>query len=125
MELVVWHLEPVERLDRENIEPYSTINEGLGDDHIADHGRAGHWERAGSGRALELVGGVEGDGVFGPPERASCFGLGERGVHLARELLEDAVRGWGLSATQDAGYGARLLEAPNPLVLLVVVVPSW
>lgn len=30
-----------------------------------------------------------------------------------------------MSATQDAADGARLLEAPNPFVLLMVVVPSW
>ena len=86
-------MEPVERLDRENIEPCSAINECLGDKHVADDGRAEHWERASCGRALELVGGVEGDGVLGPPERACRFGLGERCVYLARELFEDAVRG--------------------------------
>ena len=30
-----------------------------------------------------------------------------------------------MSAAQDAGDSPRLLEAPSPLVLMVVVVPSW
>ena len=38
------------------------------------------------------------------------------------ELLEDALRGWGLSPAQDAGDRARLLEAPSLLVLVAVVV---
>ena len=46
-------------------------------------------------------------------------------VHLASELLEDTLRGWGLSSAQDAGGGTRFLEAPSPLVLMMVVVPSW
>ena len=41
------------------------------------------------------------------------------------ELFEDALRGWGLGAAQDVGDRTRLLEAPNPLVLVVVVVPPW
>ena len=41
------------------------------------------------------------------------------------ELLEDVLRGWGLSSAQDAGDSTRLLEAPSPLILMVVVVPSW
>ena len=81
-------MEPVERWDRENIEPCSAIDEGLGNEHVADDGRAEHWERASSGRTLELIGGVEGDGVFGPPERASCLGLGERDVHLRADCLK-------------------------------------
>ena len=40
-----------------------------------------------------------------------------------RELLEDAMRGWGLGATQDAGDGTRLLEAPSTLVLMMVFIP--
>jgi len=51
--------------------------------------------------------------------------LGERRIHLASELFEDALRGWGLSTDQDASDRTRLLEAPSPLVLVVVVVPSW
>ena len=31
----------------------------------------------------------------------------------------------GHGSSQDAGDSARLLEAPNPLVLMVVVIPSW
>ena len=46
-------------------------------------------------------------------------------MHFAGELLEDALRGWGLRPAQDAGDRARLLEAPSPLVLMVVIVPSW
>ena len=53
------------------------------------------------------------------------FELGEDYIHFAGELLEDALRGWGLSSAQDAGDSPRLLEAPSPLVLMVVVVPSW
>ena len=30
-----------------------------------------------------------------------------------------------MSSAQDAGDSTRLLEAPSPLVLVVVVVPSW
>ena len=30
-----------------------------------------------------------------------------------------------MSSAQDAGDSTRLLEAPGPLVLMVVVVPSW
>ena len=49
----------------------------------------------------------------------------EDGIHLARKLLEDTLRGWGPSTTQDASDGARLLEAPSPLVLMMVIIPSW
>ena len=85
-------MEPVERLDRENIEPCSTINESLGDGYVADNGGAEHGERASGGRALEPVCGVEGDGALGPFERASCFKIGELRIDLARKLLEDTVR---------------------------------
>src|SRR3954469_20274706 len=54
-----------------------------------------------------------------------CFELGENCIHFASKLLEDTLRGWGLSSAQDAGYGARLLEAPSPLVLVAVFIPSW
>ena len=49
----------------------------------------------------------------------------EHRVHLASKLFEDALRGWGLSTALDASDRTRLLEAPSPLVLVVVVVPSW
>ena len=52
--------------------------------------------------------------VLGPPKRARSLELGEGCIHFTGELLEDALGGWGLSATQDAGDGARLLEAPSP-----------
>ena len=94
--MVVWHLEPVERLNRQNIEPCSAIDESLGDGHIADDGGAEHGERARCGRSVEPVCGVEGDGALGPLERASCFKLGEHRIHLARKLLEDTVGSWGL-----------------------------
>ena len=42
-------------MNRQDTKPRSTIDEGLGDDHVADDGRAEHGERAGSGHALELV----------------------------------------------------------------------
>ena len=83
-------------MNRENVEPCSTIDESLSDDHVADDGRVEYGECAGSGRALELICGAEGDGSFGPPERGSCFRLGEHRVHLARELLEDVVRSRGM-----------------------------
>ena len=51
--------------------------------------------------------------------------LGEDCIHLASKLLEDALGSWGLSTAQDAGDTAWLLEAPSPLVLMVVVVPPW
>ena len=125
LQLVIWHLELVECLDGKNIEPCTAINESLGDEDVADGWRAEHWESTGSCRALELVRRAEGDGALGPPEWACGLESGEGHVHLTSKLLEDAVRGWGLSATQDVGDGARLLEAPSPLVLLVVIVPSW
>ena len=96
MQLVVWHLEPVECLDGENIEPCSAVDESLGDGHVADDGGAEHGECASGSRILEPVRGVKGDGALGPLERASCFRFGERRIHLARELLEDAVGSRGL-----------------------------
>ena len=74
---------------------------------------------------LELVCRVEGDGALGPPERARGLELGEDCIHFTSKLFEDALRGWGLGSAQDAGDSVRFLEAPSPLVLMVVVVPSW
>ena len=54
-----------------------------------------------------------------------CFKLGEDCVHFTGKLFEDTLRGWGLSSAQDAGDCTRLLEAPSPLILMVIVVPSW
>ena len=125
MKLIVWHLKIVERLDGQDVEPCSTVDEGPGNLHIADDWGAQHREGANGGCALELICRVEGDGALGPPERARGLELGEHRVHLSSELFEDALRGWGLGAAQNAGDRARLLEAPSPLVLVVVIVPSW
>ena len=86
----------------------------LGDLHIADDWGAQHREGASGGCALELVCRVEGDGTLGPPERARGLELGEHRVHLASELFEDALRGWGLGTAQDASDSTWLLEAPSP-----------
>ena len=96
MQLVVRHLESVECLNRENIEPCSAIDEGLGDSYVADDGGVEHGERASGSRTLEPVRGGEGDGALGPLERASRLKLGERRIDLARKLLEDTVRSWSL-----------------------------
>ena len=44
MKLIVRHLEIVECLDRQNVEPCVTIDEGPGDLHIADDWGAKHRE---------------------------------------------------------------------------------
>ena len=95
---MIGHLEAVECLDGKHIKPRTAIDEGLGDEDVADDGRVEHWEGTGSCRALELVGRAEGDGVLGPLEWTCCLELGERCVHLTRELLENAMGGWGLSS---------------------------
>ena len=46
-------------------------------------------------------------------------------IHFTGKLLEDTLGGWGLSSAQDASDRARLLEAPSPLILVMVVVPPW
>ncbi len=61
---------------------------------------------------------------MGPLERARGLELGEDFVHFMSKLFEDMLGGWGLGSAQDAGDSAWLLEAPSPLVLMVVVVPS-
>ena len=55
LKLIVRHLEIVERLDGQDIESCSAVNEGPGDLHIADDWGAKHWEDSGRGRALELL----------------------------------------------------------------------
>ena len=40
-------------------------------------------------------------------------------------MLDDALGGWGLGIPQDASDSTWLLEAPSPLILVVVVIPSW
>ena len=76
------------------------------------------------GCAHELICRVEGDGALGPPERAHGLELGEDCIHFTSKLFKDTLRGWGLGYVQDAGDSSRLPEAPNPLVLMVVVIPS-
>ena len=100
--MIVWHLEAIECLDGHDTEPCAAVDEGLGDLDVADDGRAKHRESAGSRRALELVRRAEGDGAFGPPERARGLGPWEGRVHLASKLLEDALGCWGLSSVPDA-----------------------
>ena len=90
LQLIIWHLEAVEHLDGENIEPCTAVDEGLGNLHIPDDWGTQHREDAGSGRALELICRVESDGAVGPPERTRDLKLGEHRVHLASEPFEDA-----------------------------------
>ena len=118
-------MEVVERVDRLDVELCATVDESLGDLHIADDWGTKHREDFGRCCALELIRRVESDGALGPVERARGLELGEHRVHFTSELFEDALRGWGLSSAQDAGDSTQLLEAPSPLVLMVVVVPSW
>ena len=77
-------MERLECLDKENIEPRATVNEGLGDEDVADGGRAQHGKRAHGGRELKVVLGVKGDSVLRPHTSTSyllfqtlfsCFGL--------------------------------------------------
>ena len=86
---------------------------------------AQHWEDVGSGCALELIHRVESDGALGPPERACGLELGEDCIHFTGKLLEDTLRGWGLCSAQDASDSTRLLEAPSPLILVMVFIPPW
>ena len=118
-------MEVVERVDGQDVEPCAAVDEGLGDLHVADDWGAKHREGACGSRALELIYRTEGDGALGPPERACGLKLGEDYIHFTSKLFEDTLRGWGLSSAQDAGDSTRLLEAPSPLVLMVVVIPSW
>ena len=55
MKLVIWHLEVVERVDGQDVEPCSAVDEGLGNLHIADDWLTKHWEDACSSCALELI----------------------------------------------------------------------
>ena len=55
LELIIRHLEIVERLDGQDVESCSAINEGPGDLHIADDWGAKHRENSGRCRALELI----------------------------------------------------------------------
>ena len=89
--LFVWHLEVVERVDGQDVEPCATFDEGLGDLHIADDWATQHWEGASGGCALELIRRVESDGALGPPERTRGLELGECHVNLTSKLLGDAL----------------------------------
>ena len=55
MKLIIWHLEIVERLDGEDVEPCSIVDEGPGNLHIADDWGTEHWEDTGCCHALELI----------------------------------------------------------------------
>ena len=55
MKLIVWHLEIVECLDGQDIEPCPAIDEGPSDLHIADDRGTKHREDSGCGCALELI----------------------------------------------------------------------
>ena len=84
-------MEPVERLDGQDVESCSAVNEGPGDLHIADDWGAKHREDSGRCRALELIRRAERDSASRPPERARGLKLGEDCIHLASKLLEDAL----------------------------------
>ena len=66
----------VERLDGQDVEPCTAVDEGLGNLHIADDWGAKHRECASGSRALELICRAERDGALGPSERTRDFELG-------------------------------------------------
>ena len=68
--LRIWHLEVVEHVDGQDVEPCAAVNEGLGDLHIADDWGTQHREGASGGCAPELIRRAESDGALGPPQRA-------------------------------------------------------
>ena len=53
--MIIWHLEIVERLNEQNVESCSAIDEGPSDLHIADDWGTMHWEDIVRCRALELI----------------------------------------------------------------------
>ena len=55
LKLAVGHLEVVECFHGQDVEPCSTVDEGPGDQNVADDWGAKHWEDSGCGCALELV----------------------------------------------------------------------
>ena len=55
LKLIVRHLEIVERLYGQDVEPCPAVDEGPGDLHVTDNWGAKHWEDSGYGRALELI----------------------------------------------------------------------
>ena len=55
LKLIVRHLEIVECLYGQDVEPCPAIDEGLGDHHVADDWGTKHREDSCCGRALELI----------------------------------------------------------------------
>ena len=55
LKLIIRHLEIVECLYGQDVEPCPAIDEGPGDLHVADDWGAKHWEDSSCGRALELI----------------------------------------------------------------------
>ena len=55
LKLTVGHLEIVERFHGQDVEPCPTIDEGPGDQYIADDLGAKHREDSGCGRALAMI----------------------------------------------------------------------
>ena len=55
LKLIVRHLEIVECLYGQDVEPCPPVDEGPGDLHVADDWGAKHREDSGCGRALELI----------------------------------------------------------------------
>ena len=53
--MIIWHLKVVEHLNRQDVEPYVSINEGPSDLRVADGWGTKHWEDPGYGRTLELI----------------------------------------------------------------------
>ena len=123
--MFIWHLEVVERVDGQDVEACAAVDEGLGNLHVANDWGAKHREGASGGCALELIHRAERDGACRPRERVCGLELGKGCIYFAGELLEDALGGWGLSSTQDAGDRTWLLEAPSPLVLMTVFISPW
>ena len=55
LKLIVRHLEIVEHLYGQDVDPFPAVDEGPGDLHVTDNWGAKHWEDSGYGRALELI----------------------------------------------------------------------
>ena len=91
MELLIRHLEVVERVDGQDVEPCAAVDESLGDLHIADDWGAKHREDSGRCRTLELICRTERDSARRQTERARGLKLGKECIHLASKLLEDAL----------------------------------
>ena len=84
-------MEIVECLNRQNVEPCATIDEGPGDLYVVDDWGTEHWEDPSCCCALELIRRAECDGTCRSPERVCVLKLGEDYIHLASKLLEDAL----------------------------------